>query len=416
MIEAEIQRLRLLLPEWSRHSSIQMLEWIDHFAELWVSERKEILSVLRQEYRWTDADLEREWGRSLQVLSEVRNRLTKEVFGNPWGVLAVITPYFSPLSSALESVLCGLISQNAVIWKSSERAPRITKKIAELIQVSGRVLGQGNLPLVFLSGDRDLGRRLSLAPGIDALWFTGTFETGIRIKQETLAQNGKALCLALGSRNIGYLSAEAWRERPQQVLGQILESAWGFAGQDVRSLHRLIVDPEIVSDFTRQVLEAAKSISVSSMIDSGILDRALKFLGVGAKEGIEWVLRGKVTSLEHPLNLSPSVGLLSGATIDTVRRSVFLQSDFSAPLLMLIHLAPGEDLVSHLEASSYGYLGAAWLAQGEKLPIHLQALKVGEFVFNQSTLKMDYSRIRIGLKRSGNSTHLGCGDPRWGRR
>ena len=398
---------------WSRQSSSDLADWMNRVQEQVLGARHALLSALESDTCWLAQDLDLEWQRVLALLEVLQWRVGQPQFGRPLGRVGLITSAVAPLSGPLEALLTALVSGNLVTWKPSERS-RLLPEI--LHQTLAATLSQ-ELPWALAAGDRELGRKLALSREHDAIWMIGSFETGIRVQQDTLAQHAKTLSLALGSRNIGWISRAAWEATPDRVADQVVQSSLGFAGQDCRCLHRLIVEDSILPQVTERIRDRMAAHPLSPMIDLGYLDRVLKFLGVGAKEGIDWSLRG---STQNGLHLGPSLGIIRRARLQDIQKSSMLQSDFMAPLLVVYSLADSESLTAHLDASSYGLLSARWITPAEGLGSTPAAelpepRKVDEICENQTTLVRDYARIRVGLKRSGNSTFLGCADPRWGR-
>lgn len=102
---------------------------------------------------------------------------TSMLVRRPAGVVAAITPWNFPLVMAVWKVGAALAAGCSVVLKPAPATPRSSLRLAELATDAG--LPDGVLSVV--TGDAAVGEMLLTDPGVDAVTFTGSTDTGRRI-------------------------------------------------------------------------------------------------------------------------------------------------------------------------------------------------------------------------------------------
>lgn len=157
-----------------------------------------------------------------------------ELHRMPLGVVASITPWNWPLMIAIWHIMPALRSGCTVVMKPSPFTPLSTLRLVELIHEAG-ILPPGVLNVV--TGDADVGDRISSHPDIAKIAFTGSTATGRRI-MERAGATLKRLTLELGGNDAGIIL-------PGTDMSGLMDSLfWGIfinAGQTCSCLKRLYV-------------------------------------------------------------------------------------------------------------------------------------------------------------------------------
>lgn len=157
-----------------------------------------------------------------------------ELIREPVGVVASITPWNWPLMIAVWHVMPALRAGCTVVMKPSPYTPLSTLKLVQLINDAG-ILPAGVLNVV--TGDAEVGDRISSHPDIDKIAFTGSIATGRRI-MERAGSTLKRLTLELGGNDAGIVL-------PGTDMSKRMEDLfWGSfinAGQTCSCLKRLYV-------------------------------------------------------------------------------------------------------------------------------------------------------------------------------
>src|SRR5207245_2633168 len=130
------------------------------------------------------------------VPSELRNKWAMS-YRRPIGVAGVITPFNFPLAVPTWKLFPALLCGNAVIWKPSEDVPHTANLLVEVLLEAG--LPPEVIQVVHGLGEA-AGQALVEHPGVDAISFTGSTETGAIIGA-TCGRMHKRASLEMGGKN-----------------------------------------------------------------------------------------------------------------------------------------------------------------------------------------------------------------------
>lgn len=323
----------------------------------------------------------------------------------PLGVMAVIGPFNFPGHLPNGHIVPALLTGNTVIFKPSEKAPLVGQIMAECFQSAGFPAGVFNL----IQGEREVGRRLCVHEGIDGILFTGSYEVGTRIKQDTLQQHWKMLALEMGGKN----SAIVWEDADLELaLYETLVGAFLTSGQRCSATSRIIVHKKILASFVERYHERAKAFSIGypldnpfmgPLIDQGSVDRLMKFIGIATREGCELVMRGK--TLELPVRgnyVTPSICLAEDVTLEQTKKSIFQQTELFAPSVIILGVDNLDEAIAQANATQYGLVASVFTQNREVYDHCWDGLEMGLINWNRATSGAS-SRLPFGgLKKSGN--------------
>jgi acyl-CoA reductase-like NAD-dependent aldehyde dehydrogenase len=182
----------------------------------------------------------------------------------PVGVVASITPWNWPLMIAIWHVMPAIRIGCTVVLKPSPFTPLATLRLVALINEAG-ILPPGVLNVV--TGDADVGDRISAHPGIDKITFTGSIATGRRI-MERAGATLKKLTLELGGNDAGIVL-------PGTDISKLIEPLfWGTfinAGQTCSCLKRLYVHEDDVKAVGKALADFIAGIPVGDGMVAGTL-------------------------------------------------------------------------------------------------------------------------------------------------
>ncbi|MGK5082231.1 aldehyde dehydrogenase family protein [Bdellovibrionota bacterium FG-1] len=338
-------------------------------------------------------------------LSDVIARTRGVCRYRPLGVIAVIGPFSSPGQLPGEQIVAALATGNTVIFKPSEKAPIVGQIITECIEEAGFPAGVFNL----VQGEREVGRRLCVHEKVAAVLFTGSYEVGTRIKQDTLQQHWKRVVLAMSGKNATII----WDDADLDIaVRQTLFSAFVTAGQRCSSTSRVIVHQSRVSEFVDRLHTQAKGFSIGHplespfmgpLVDAGAVDRYLKFIGIAGREGCEIVMRGKALELAWKGHyVAPTICVVQDNSIDAARKSVYQQTELLAPNVAITAVAEVEQAIALSNATQYGWVASVFTKQRAIYEKMGESLEMGLINWNVPTTTVS-SRLPVGgLKKSGN--------------
>ncbi|MGH1416422.1 MAG: aldehyde dehydrogenase family protein [Pelagimonas sp.] len=187
-----------------------------------------------------------------------------ELHREPVGVVASITPWNWPLMIGIWHIMPAIRIGCTVVIKPSPYTPLSTLKLVELINAAG-ILPPGVLNAV--TGDAEVGDRISSHPDIDKITFTGSIPTGRRI-MERAGPTLKKLTLELGGNDAGIIL-------PGTDISTLIEPLfWGTfinAGQTCSCLKRLYVHEDDVETVGAALAEFVSAIPVGDGMQEGNL-------------------------------------------------------------------------------------------------------------------------------------------------
>ncbi|MBN2691072.1 MAG: trifunctional transcriptional regulator/proline dehydrogenase/L-glutamate gamma-semialdehyde dehydrogenase [Burkholderiaceae bacterium] len=162
----------------------------------------------------------------------------------PLGVVLCISPWNFPLSIFCGQVAAALAAGNAVLAKPAEQSPLIAAALVRLLHAAGVPADAVQL----VPGDgATVGAALVAHSAINGVVFTGSTEVARHIAQ-TLAQrlSPQGRCIPLiaetGGQNAMVVDSSALAE---QVVGDVLTSAFDSAGQRCSALRLLCIQEDV---------------------------------------------------------------------------------------------------------------------------------------------------------------------------
>lgn len=182
-----------------------------------------------------------------------------ELHRQPVGVVGSITPWNWPMMIAVWHIMPAVRIGCTVVVKPSPYTPLSTIRLVELMN---QVLPAGVVNVV--TGDAEVGNRMSSHPDIDKIVFTGSIPTGQTIMQKA-APTLKRLTLELGGNDAGIIL-------PGTDINPLLESLfWGSfinAGQTCSCLKRLYVHESDYESVCEAFTGFVKNIPVGDGMDT----------------------------------------------------------------------------------------------------------------------------------------------------
>ena len=179
------------------------------------------------------------------------------------GVVLCISPWNFPLAIFLGQISAALVTGNTVIAKPAEQTPLIAHRAVELAYEAG-VPEQA---LALLPGTAELGARLTRDPRLAGVLFTGSTNTARRINQ-TLAERDGPLAMLIaetGGQNAMIVDSSAL---PEQVVRDVISSAFLSAGQRCSALRILCVQEDIADHLLTMLAGAMRELRIG---DPGLL-------------------------------------------------------------------------------------------------------------------------------------------------
>ncbi len=323
----------------------------------------------------------------------------------PLGVLTVIGPFNFPGHLPNGHIVPALLTGNSVIFKPSEKTPIVGQIMAECFELAGFPKGVFQL----LQGERELSRRLCTHNGIDGVLFTGSYDVGTKIKQDTLRQHWKLIALEMGGKN----SAIIWKDANlEAALRDTLVGAYITTGQRCSCTSRILIHEDIADEFISKYHQRAKAFKIGHpfenpfmgpLIDHMTMDRYMKFQDIAPREEAELVMRAKVLELEYSgYYVAPSITRMRNPSLEQIKKSVYQQTELFAPNVCFIPVKEIEEATEFSNATQYGLVSSIFSKSKSTFQKFFENLDTGLINWNTSTAGAS-SRLPFGgTKKSGN--------------
>lgn len=166
----------------------------------------------------------------------------------PYGVVAAITPWNTPLVLATLKIAPAIAAGNAVLLKPSELTPYSILRLAELGEMAG--LPPGLLSILPGLGS-ETGAALVRHPDVNYVAFTGSSITGQRVMCDAAQTGLKPVSLELGGKSPQLVFADA--PDLEMVADIVAGSICANAGQVCFAGTRLVVEASVRDDLLDRI-------------------------------------------------------------------------------------------------------------------------------------------------------------------
>jgi succinylglutamic semialdehyde dehydrogenase len=324
----------------------------------------------------------------------------------PRGVMAVIGPFNFPGHLPNGHFIPALLTGNTVVFKPSEMTPGVGQVIAQIFEQADFPAGVFNV----VHGNGEIGKRLVMNEYVEGVLFTGSYETGFRIKQDILPHFWKISALEMGGKN----SSVVWDDCDvKKAVYENIMGAFITTGQRCSATSRIIVRRSIADKFINHFHNAAKKISINyafenpfmgPLINSAALDKYLRFQGIAKREGNEAIMRGKVLELERDgFYVTPSINIVGAPDPD----STYQKTEVFGPNVAIYMVEEIADAIKIINQSSYGLALSVFSSDREVFEYCFDRSRVGVVNFNRSTVGASSKLPFGGMGKSGNNQPAG---------
>ena len=173
------------------------------------------------------------------------------------GVFVCISPWNFPLAIFLGQVAAALAAGNAVVAKPAEQTPLIAARAVALLHQAGVPA----TALHLLPGDGKVGASLVADACTAGVCFTGSTEVGRAINRALAAKNGPIVPLIAETGGINAMIVDA-TALPEQVIDDVITSAFRSAGQRCSALRLLCLQDDIAEPMLAMLVGAMRELKI----------------------------------------------------------------------------------------------------------------------------------------------------------
>jgi RHH-type proline utilization regulon transcriptional repressor/proline dehydrogenase/delta 1-pyrroline-5-carboxylate dehydrogenase len=363
-VTAAIGRAEAAFPAWNATPVDRRAAILERIADLLEEHRAELMAICVQEAKKTIPDAIGEVREAADFCryyaGEARARLAPIELPGPTGerntlhvegrgAWATVAPWNFPLAIFLGQTVAALVAGNTVVAKSAPQTPAIARRAVELAHEAGVPADA----LILVPGGPEVGQALTEDARVAGVAFTGSTATAKKIAR-TLVQNDERPIVPLiaetGGINAMIVDSTAL---PEQVVQDVVTSAFRSAGQRCSALRLLLVQEDVAESIIEMLSGAMDTLRVGDpgdpatdvgpVIDQAAYDRLMVY-----RESVKgrWVKTIGV----------PGEGLFVPPTLIRIGAVEELDREWFGPLLHVATWEAGKlaDTIRRVNAKGYG--------------------------------------------------------------
>eukprot|EP01101_Sappina_pedata_P006738 TRINITY_DN3435_c0_g1_i1.p1 TRINITY_DN3435_c0_g1~~TRINITY_DN3435_c0_g1_i1.p1 ORF type:complete len:456 (+),score=212.58 TRINITY_DN3435_c0_g1_i1:112-1368(+) len=261
-IEAKIAKAQHAQKIWSNVPLAQRIEIISRFAEALGHNADMLASVLSSEtgkpIKQAKSEILATKGRvrffmenvaevTAEIPANSANGIQETIAWEPIGVVANVSAWNYPYFVSTNVIIPALLTGNSVLFKPSEHSALSGLLLVDLLQNAGVPL-DAIIPII---GGGNIGSNLVSSSGINGVFFTGSYPTGVKIAQAS-AHNLVKLQEELGGKDGFYVREDVDID---SAVSSLADGAFYNTGQSCCSVERIYVHESIYEKFVKRFVE-----------------------------------------------------------------------------------------------------------------------------------------------------------------
>jgi succinate-semialdehyde dehydrogenase/glutarate-semialdehyde dehydrogenase len=324
-------------------------------------------------------------------------------FYEPYGVVAVISPWNFPFSMPGIPTVGALFAGNAVVIKPSEVTPRSGAILRDLVR---EAIPDHPEIVQVVEGAGDVGAALIRA-GVDKIAFIGSPHTGRKV-MAAAAEKLTPVVMELGANDVAIVCEDADLER---AAAGVVWGAMSNAGQVCMSTERALVPDRIYDRFAAAVEAEMRKLrtpttegadfDVGRLIFKPQRDIIQRNVDDARAKGARIVVGGSISSEDGPVwaptlivDATPEMALNTGETF--------------GPVLPLVRVRDEEDAIRLANAGRFGLNASVWTKDGRRGRRIAARLSAGMVMINDVLMNFAIPELPYGgVKESGFGRMMG---------
>ena len=347
--------------------------------------------------RWFTESVDKYYGKSTLMMKNNFSIITNQ----PIGVVGIITPWNDPLVVASWKFTPALLMGNSIIVKPSENSTYSILKIAELTKKVG--LPKGVFNVVPGLGSKT-GKILAKHKDVDAIYFTGSSETGKKILCYSGESNMKKVNLECGGKSPFIVSKNC--ANLANAAKSLTKNMFYNQGQICSAPSRLLIYKDIKKLFIEMLINNIDRYipsdpfdmdsEVGCLISKRHKDKISSFIKEGLDSGAN-IIKYHYSKENLPLNgqyIIPTI-------FDNVdSNSNFSKSEIFGPVLSIIEFESSDKAIEIANNTSYGLASSIWSSKIDEIYKYSRLLHSG--LVHVNSYGEDDNAIPFGgVKQSG---------------
>ncbi|HIP95400.1 MAG TPA: aldehyde dehydrogenase, partial [Leucothrix sp.] len=349
------------------------------------------------------------------TLSDLDENTVAYHFHEPLGVVGQIIPWNFPLLMAAWKIPPALAAGNCIVLKPAEQTPLSISILMELI---ADLLPPGVINIVQGFGP-EAGQALATSPRIAKLAFTGSTAVGKHILK-CAAESLIPSTVELGGKSPNIFFEDIMNQEDSYVEKCLEGAALAFfnQGEVCTCPSRILVQESIADEFTKRLIEKAKTIKQGNPLDTDTqvgaqvskeqFDIILSYIQIGRDEGAEVLTGGEIAETNDAINngfyIEPTI--LRG----TNNMRVF-QEEIFGPVISITTFKDEADAIAIANDTEYGLGAGLWTRDMNRAYRMGRAIQAGRVWTNCYHLYPAHAAFggykKSGIGRENHSMMLG---------
>lgn len=395
-VHEAVTRAQAAYPQWDRRPIEERAAIVERYADLIEAHRIELMALCVKEAFKTipdalgeireAADFCRYYAmqargilgpRTLPGPTGERNELRLEGRGT-W---ATVSPWNFPLAIFTGQNVAALVTGNTVVAKPAPQTPLIARRAVELAHEAG-IPGDA---YILVTGGADVGAELISDRRIAGVAFTGSTATAKRIAHSVLADDERPiipLIAETGGVNAMIVDSTAL---PEQVVMDVITSAFRSAGQRCSALRLLLIQEEVAPTILEMLRGAMATLRIGDPADPAtdvppVIDRDAYDRLMGYRETMRprWIATTEV----------PEDGLFVPPTLIGIDAIEDLNREWFGPILHVATWKAGAlvDTIERVNAKRFGLTMGLHSRIARSAELAEQHARIGNLYINRSMI------------------------------
>jgi RHH-type proline utilization regulon transcriptional repressor/proline dehydrogenase/delta 1-pyrroline-5-carboxylate dehydrogenase len=297
------------------------------------------------------------------------------------GTWATVAPWNFPLAIFTGQNVAALVTGNTVVAKPAPQTPMIARRAVELAHEAGVPRDA----LILVTGGADVGAELVADSRVAGVAFTGSTSTAKRIAHSLLVDDDRPivpLIAETGGINAMIVDSTAL---PEQVVADVLTSAFRSAGQRCSALRLLVLQDDIAENVIEMLSGAMDLLTIGDPGDPAtdvgpVIDRAAydRLMGYRETARARWI----------KTVVAPEDGLFVPPTMIRIDSIDDLDREWFGPILHVTTWPKGKltETIARINAKKFGLTMGLHSRIARSAEVAEELARVGNLYVNRSMI------------------------------
>jgi RHH-type proline utilization regulon transcriptional repressor/proline dehydrogenase/delta 1-pyrroline-5-carboxylate dehydrogenase len=260
-VEAALAAAQAATTHWSQTAAAERARLLERSADLLEAHCAELMWLAVHEAGKTLANALGEVREAVDFCRYYAAESRRPAFdgdGRALGVVACISPWNFPLAIFVGQVSAALAAGNVVVAKPAEQTPLIAVRAVQLMFEAG----VPHAALQLLPGDGRVGGQLVADARVRGVLFTGSSEVAALIDRQLAARSvDEEIVLVAETGGINAMVVDS-SALPEQVVADVLASAFDSAGQRCSALRLLCLQDDVAGKVLSMLRGALRELAI----------------------------------------------------------------------------------------------------------------------------------------------------------